>query len=102
MGPIGRFVRAKLRRRIFAWFLGGIVTTMFVMALLMFLVARVQEPEWARSFERSREWVGKQFARDWNDPVARERFAREAGADLDANLDLYDANGALLLSTSGG
>ncbi|HEY1089417.1 MAG TPA: HAMP domain-containing sensor histidine kinase [Archangium sp.] len=102
MGPIGRFVRAKLRRRIFAWFLGGIVTTMFVMALLMFLVARVQEPEWARSFERSRGWVGKQFARDWNDPVARERFAREAGADLDANLDLYDANGALLLSTSGG
>ena len=99
MGPLGRFVRAKLRRRIFAWFMGGILTTGVAVMLVMSLVARVQEPEWARSWERSREWIGKQFAREWNDPVARERFAKETAADLEANVDLYDSAGALLLST---
>lgn len=99
MGPIGGFVRAKLRRRIFAWFLGSILTTGFLVFVLMSLVARVQEPEWARTWERSREWIGKQFAREWDDPAARERFAKETAADLEANVDLYDAQGALLLST---
>ncbi len=99
MGPMGGFVRAKLRRRIFVWFLGGIVTTGLVVFAVMSLVARVQEPEWARSWERGRGWVGKQFAATWNDPVARQRFARETAADLEANVDLYDAAGLPLLST---
>jgi two-component system, OmpR family, sensor kinase len=99
LGPIGGFVRAKLRRRIFVWFLGGIVTTGVVVMLVMSLVARVQEPEWARTWERSREWIGKQFARQWDDPSARERFAQETAADLEANVDLYDAAGLPLLST---
>lgn len=98
-GPIGGFVRAKLRRRIFVWFLGGIVTTGLVVFALMSLVRRVQEPEWARSWERGRSWVGKQFAAAWNDPGARRRFAQETAADLEANVDLYDAEGLLLLST---
>ena len=97
MSPLGRFVRAKLRRRIFAWFMGGIVTTGVVVMLVMNVLARLQEP--TNTWERSREWVGKQFAREWNDPVARARFAKETADDLDANVDLYDANGVLLLST---
>lgn len=99
MGPIGGFVRAKLRRRIFAWFLGGIVTTGIVVTLVMSLVARIQEPEWARTWERSRGWIGKQFAKEWNDPAARERYARETAADLEANVDLSDRAGLPLLST---
>ena len=99
MGPLGTFVRAKLRRRIFAWFMGGIVTTGIAVFAVMSLVSRVQEPEWARTWERSREWMGKQFAREWNDPAARMRFAQETAADLEANVDLYDANGVLLQST---
>ena len=97
MSPLGRFVRAKLRRRIFAWFMGGIVTTGCLVMLAMNVLARVQEP--TNTWERSREWVGKQFAREWNDPAARARFATETANDLEANVDLYDANGALLLST---
>lgn len=100
-GPLGRYVGARLRRRIFAWFTWGIVTTAVVVLLVMGLIARVQEPEWVRTFEKSRAWVGKQFARDWDDPRARERFAREAAADLSADLELYDASGAALLSTGG-
>lgn len=99
MSPLGTFVRAKLRRRIFAWFLGGIVTTGVVVFAVMSLVARVQEPEWTRTWERTREWMGKQFAREWNDPIARARFAQDTAADLEANVDLYDAAGLLLLST---
>lgn len=99
MGPIGGFVRAKLRRRIFAWFLGGIVTTGIVVTLVMSLVARIQEPEWARTWQRSRTWMGKQFAKEWNDPAARERYARETADELEANIDLFDRAGLPLLST---
>jgi signal transduction histidine kinase len=95
---LGRYVRRRLRRRIFAWFTGGIVATAVVVMAVMTLIARVQEPEWVRTFEKGRSWVGKQFARDWDDPVARERFAREAAGDLSADLELFDASGATLLS----
>ncbi len=97
MSPLGRFVRAKLRRRIFAWFMGGILTTGVVVMVVMNVVSRLQDP--GTTWERSREWVGKQFAREWNDPAARARFAKDTAADLEANVDLYDASGALLLST---
>ncbi len=99
MGPIGTFVRAKLRRRIFAWFLGGVVLTGIAVSLVMLLVARVQDPEWARTWDGTQGWVGKQFATSWKDPAARERFAREAATDLGANVDLHDAGGARFFST---
>ncbi|MEW6432769.1 MAG: HAMP domain-containing sensor histidine kinase [Myxococcota bacterium] len=99
MGPIGRYVGARLRRRIFAWFTWGILSTAVLVMLVMTLIARVQEPEWAQTFERGRAWVGKQFAREWDDPAARERFAREAAEDLSADVELYDATGAALLAT---
>lgn len=101
MGPFGRYMRARLHRRIFAWFTGGIVATAVMVMLVMTLIARVQEPEWMQSFEKSRAWVGKQFARDWDDPVARERYAREAAEDLSADVELFDASGARLLATGG-
>lgn len=99
MGPIGSFVRTKLRRRLFVWFLGGVFITGLVVSLAMILVARVQEPEWARTWEGTQGWVGKQFAMSWKDPVARERYAREAAADLGANIDLYDSSGQRFFST---
>lgn len=99
MGPIGSFVRARLRRRIFAWFLGGILTTGFVVFLVMSLVARIQEPEWTRTWEGSREWVGKQFAREWGDPGARQKFALDTASELGANVDLFDATGQRTFST---
>lgn len=99
MGPIGRFVRARLRRRIFAWFLGGIVSTAVVVSAVMIFVARIQEPEWSRTWVRGREWFGAQFVSRWSDPAARAQFARETATQLGGNLDLYDASGALLLST---
>lgn len=101
MGPIGRFVRAKLRRRIFAWFLGGIVMTGIFTSGVMFLVARINEPEWTRQWEGAQGWVGKQFAVTWNDPAARERYARETAKDLGADVTLTDAQGATLFASGG-
>lgn len=97
MGPIGRFVRARLRRRIFAWFAGGIVATMVLTAAVFMVIGRVQEPVWQRMMDRGLAWAGTQFARDWDDAAARERFARSTAEQLDMNLELVDGNGVNLL-----
>lgn len=92
MGPMGHFVRARLKRRIFVWFLGGLLTTGALVAAVMILVGRVQEPHW-RAYENVQAWVGQQFARDWDDPAARERFARQTARDLGGGIELLDAQG---------
>ncbi len=97
MGPIGRFVRARLRRRIFAWFASGMVMTSFAVSGVLMLVAKIQEPEWTHSFQRGQAWVGRQFAREWADPARRNIFAQQSAAELDMNLELFDASGRSLL-----
>ncbi|MDX2009454.1 MAG: HAMP domain-containing sensor histidine kinase [Myxococcaceae bacterium] len=98
MGPIGRFVRARLRRRIFAWFAGGIVVTALLTSFVFMVLGKVQEPVWQRSMDRGTAWIGAQFARDWNDPAAREAFARRTAEQMEMNLELRDPGGASLLS----
>jgi signal transduction histidine kinase len=90
-------VRARLRRRIFAWFTGGLLTTAVVVSLVMVVLGRVQEPQWTRTWEHGRGWAGRQFARDWRDPVAREAFARQTAAELEASVELDDPAGQALL-----
>jgi signal transduction histidine kinase len=96
LGPIGRFVRARLSRRIFAWFAGGVVATVLVTAFVFMALAKVQEPVWQRSMERGLAWAGAQFARDWDDAAAREAFARQAAEQLEMHVELLDAQGARL------
>ena len=97
LGPLGRYVRTRLHRRIFAWFAGGIFTTAVAVAVLMGLLSRVEQSSWDRSVSRGAAWVGTQFAREWDDPARREAFARTTSADLDVDLELVDAQGASLL-----
>ena len=98
MGPIGRFVRARLRRRIFAWFAGGIVVTALLTSFVFMVLGKVQEPVWQRSMDRGTAWIGAQFARDWKDPAAREAFARRTAEQMELNLELRDASGNGMLS----
>ncbi len=98
MGPIGRFVRSRLRRRIFVWFSTGMVMTGFFVAMVLMLVAKIQDPEWSHSFQRGQTWVGRQFARDWHDSARREAFAQQTADELDMHVQLYDANGARVFS----
>ena len=97
LGPVGRYVRARLRRRIFAWFSGGLLFTGAMVAVVMVLVGRVQEPQWTRTWENGRGWVGRQFGHVWADPAAREAFARETARELEATVELDDLQGRPLL-----
>ncbi|MCA2978111.1 MAG: HAMP domain-containing histidine kinase [Myxococcaceae bacterium] len=97
LGPIGRFVRTRLHRRLFAWFAGGIVVTALLTSLVFMVLGKVQEPVWQRSMERGASWIGAQFARDWGDPVAREAFARRTAEQMELNLELRDPSGGTLL-----
>lgn len=96
MGPIGRFVRARLRRRIFFWFAGGIVTTMMLTSFVFMVLGRVQEPAWQRMMDRGTTWAGSQFAREWGEPARRLAFATEASEQLEMNLELLDVSGTSL------
>jgi two-component system, OmpR family, sensor kinase len=94
---VGAFMRAKLRRKLFAWFATGIVLTAILVAGAMSLLGQGGEPAWARRWERTTAWVGQRFAASWEDPPAREAFAREAALALEASLVLIDRDGRTLL-----
>ena len=97
LGPVGHFVRARLRRRIFAWFSAGLLSTGALVAAVMVLVGKVQEPQWTRTMENGKGWVGRQFGKVWSDPAAREAFARETARELEASVELEDPQGRPLL-----
>ena len=90
----GRFVRVRLHRRIFAWFAGGIAATMLLTSFVFMVLG--PEPEWRKQVNRGLSWVGTQFARQWDDPVARQNFAKETAETLEMSLELSDAAGAPL------
>ena len=98
MGPMGRFVRSRLRRKLFAWFALAIVMTGVSAATVMMLMSRVQESGWHQDYERGRSWVGKQFASRWDSPAERDAFARDSAKDLGVDLELLDTNGAVLVT----
>jgi signal transduction histidine kinase len=98
MGPIGRFMRSSLRRRLFAWFLTGLLVTSVVVGAATSVFAHFQDPSWGHNFDRSAGWVGEQFAREWDDPVRREAFARKTAAELDLDLVLLDPQGHPLVT----
>lgn len=94
LGPIGRFVRARLHRRIFAWFAGGIIATMLFTSLVFMVLG--QEPEWRRQMNRGMAWVGHQFAAHWEPAAERERFSAETSDLLDMNIEVKDSVGTVL------
>lgn len=101
MGPLGRFVRSRLRRKIFAWFALAIVMTASAVTMAMVAMSHVQDSSWHQDYERGRSWVGKQFASSWDSPDQREAFARETARDLRVDLELLDATGKSLLKVGG-
>ncbi len=98
LGPLGHFVRSRLRRKLFAWFALAIVMTGASAAVVMTVVSRVQESGWHQDYERGRSWVGKQFASRWDAPAERDAYARETAKDLGVDLQLLDGSGAVLLT----
>ncbi len=101
LGPIGRYVRRSLRRRIFTWFASGIFATALMVGAVMTLAARVEEPEWRSTWTKGSAWFASEFARDWDDPKARDAYARRTADALGLDLELLDATGASLVRVGG-
>ncbi len=102
LGPIGRFVRTSLRRKLFAWFALAILVTTVAVAVTMAVLSSGQQSTWHQNYDNGRRWVGKQFATKWDAPAERDAFARETAADLMLDLELYDAAGVSLLKVGEG
>jgi two-component system, OmpR family, sensor kinase len=95
-GPIGRYVRARLHRRLFLWF--GL--TILLTALAAFVAAGLAEGTgnsgWRREYARVQTFLGNQFQRVWGDPPARDALARAIARDFETNLELTDEGGRTL------
>ncbi len=98
MGPLGHFVRSRLRRKLFAWFAFAILMTTLAVAFAMALLSHGQQSTWQQDYANGRHWVGKQFATRWDSPLEREAFARETADDLHVDLQLIDTAGNALLN----
>ena len=107
-GPFGRailfyggpaaFVRARLHRRIFAWFGISILLTGMVLVGLGVLMERAGGSGTHREIERANAFLGAQFAKAWDDPAARESLARDMARDFEVRVEVTDAAGATILA----
>ena len=52
MGPMGRYVRTRLRRRLFWWFGGAIFMTVVSVAVTMAAISHFNGEGWWRDYER--------------------------------------------------
>ena len=80
------WVRSKLHRRIFVWFGASIIATG---ATVWIALALVSPPStWHDEVARIRRYVGHQYSRVWDDPIAREEVGRAMSEDLEIGIVL--------------
>ncbi|QRK14195.1 HAMP domain-containing protein [Archangium violaceum] len=96
MSRLGWFIRARLHRRLFLWFGVSIFITGLVVGTVMSLVGG---PGWRQEVERVRTFVGNRLAEAWDDPARRDAIVHSVARDLDVDVELRDASGALLVRT---
>lgn len=95
MTPVSRFVRQRLHRRIFVWFGASILITGLVVALVFGLHAP-RHAGFREGLERLRTFAAGQFALVWEEPARREQLARAVSEQLEVDLVLQDARGAVV------
>ncbi len=101
-GPLHRvglahFVRARMHRRIFAWFGASILMSGAAAWVVLSLVAP-HEDRWRDDWDRFRSFVGERFADVWDDPSARDRLGGEMANDLRLGVRLVDQRGETVAS----
>ena len=107
-GPFGRavfsrggpaaFVRARLHRRIFAWFGISILITGITLVGVAVLVDRTSASGTMRELARANAFMAGQFAKVWDDPGARTALAREMASDFEVRVEVKDAAGVMLVA----
>lgn len=91
---MGRYIFAHLHRRIFIWFGLSILITGIVVATVMNLMGG---NAWRQEMDRARAFTSNRFAEVWDSPERREELVRGISRDLDVDVELHDATGALLV-----
>ena len=97
----GAFVRARLHRRIFVWFGATIVVTAFVVGAVMMALGHGEGTGWKAEAMRLQSFTAGRFERVWDVPADRGELARAIARDLDVDVRILDASGAIV-STDGG
>ncbi|MFL5344205.1 MAG: ATP-binding protein [Hyalangium sp.] len=91
---MGRYIFAHLHRRIFLWFGLSILVTGIVVATVMNLMGG---SAWRQQMDKARNFTSNRFAEVWDSPQRREELVRGISRDLDVDVELHDAAGALLV-----
>jgi two-component system OmpR family sensor kinase len=93
------YVRARLHRRIFAWFGLSIVVTGLVLGAVGFFLSRATGTGY-RGMERASSFIAGQFAKVWDDPEERAALAQDIARDFEVRVELRDAAGAAIVPFS--
>jgi signal transduction histidine kinase len=88
---MGRYVRHRLHRRLFAWFAATILITALIAAL-----SSGAGRGWAEERARVERLVGHTFASSWDDPERRDALAAEVAHDLELGVVLKDRAGEVI------
>lgn len=107
LDPFARFPRSHpfvrrhlhfgLQRRLFLWF----GATIFVSACVVFGLFRFSNLGAGWKPDRALLFLGQAYADVWSDPVRRARLSHTAARDLDVDVRVKDATGAVLEQTGG-
>ncbi|MCC6746010.1 MAG: HAMP domain-containing protein [Deltaproteobacteria bacterium] len=93
--------RARLRRRIFAWFGLSILVTGLTAGLLVHALQPGRSFGWHEEVRRVEAFLGGEFARRWEEPAARDALAASLADHLALAVRLEDAGGRTLLTRGG-
>ncbi len=96
MTRLGRYIHARLHRRIFVWFGLSILVTSLVVSTVMNLVGGSR---WSQELDKARTFASNRFAEVWEVPERRDALVQGISGDLDVDMELRDASGALLART---
>jgi len=96
MTRLGRYIRARLHRRIFIWFGLSILVTGLVVSTVMNLAGG---SSWRQEMDRARVFASNRFAEVWDVPERREALVQGISRDLQVDLEVLDTSAALVSRT---
>jgi signal transduction histidine kinase len=95
-GRLGRYVGARLHRRLFLWFGLSILSTGLVVWAVMNVMNRSNGVSWDREQQRIATFVENRFAEVWEIPAQRDALAAAVARDLDLDVTVNASDGELL------
>ena len=93
---LGHYLRARLRRRLFAWFGASILVSGLFAGGLAWLVGPGGGSWWEKNLENLRTFASHRYADVWDDDAARERLTRDLATDFELRITILDSHGTVL------